>query len=76
MTAHPDRAETIRRAIKLIDETLGKDMAAYLAQAALRPPDPDILRARLASADVTDSTGAFGAWKAAQRLLEAAGLPR
>jgi hypothetical protein len=78
MSAHPDRQDTINRAVALIDSASPADLAGYLARTRIHArlrADVPALRGLLASADVNDSTGAFGAWKAAQQILQTAGLP-
>ena len=71
-----DRHDTIRRAIALIDTADPADLSRYLADTSLHDhikADPATLRKHLATADGTAQV--FGAWKAAQQLLQAAGLP-
>ena len=70
------RLGTIKRAIDLIDTADPGDLASYLAQTGLHDhikADPATLRRHLAAVDGTGRT--FGPWKAAQQLLQAAGLP-
>jgi len=71
-----DRHDTIRRAIDLIDTAKPADLAGYLARTHIHDhlkADPDTLRTNLATASGTAQV--FGAWKASQQLLQAAGLP-
>ena len=71
-----DRHGIIRRAIDLIDAASPADLAGYLAQTDIHDhlkADPAALRRNLATADGTAQV--FGAWKAAQQILRAAGLP-
>jgi hypothetical protein len=75
-TISRDRHDTIRRAIDLIDTTGPADLGRYLADTSLHDhikADPATLRKHLADASGTAQT--FSAWKAAQQLLQAAGLP-
>lgn len=73
------RTDTIRRAIALIDTADPSDLAGYLAQTSMHDhikADPATLRQHLTDATPDASAGhRFGAWKAAQQLLQAAGLP-
>lgn len=80
MTASPSptayRQDTIRRAVALIDTASAADLARYLSQTQIHAhlqADPAALRDSLASAIGTDHQ--TGAWKAAQQVLHAAGLP-
>ena len=71
-----DRHGTISRAIGLIDTVSPADLAGYLTQTDILDhlkSDPAALRRNLATADGTAQV--FGAWKAAQQILRAAGLP-
>jgi hypothetical protein len=72
-----DRQDTIRRAIALIDTAAPADLKDYLAATRIHArlqADPAALRDSLAT--VTDGTPqALGAYKAAQQILQAAGLP-
>ena len=75
-TISTDRRDTIRRAIALIDTASPADLGDYLADTSLHDhikASPATLRKHLADADGTAQV--FGAWKAAQQLLKAAGLP-
>ena len=71
--------DTIDRAIALIDTADPADLAGYLAQTSLHDhikADPATLRQHLAAATPDADIGRrFGAWKAAQQILQAAGLP-
>ena len=70
------RLDVIRRAIALIDLSDPADLVGYLAQTDIHDhlkADPAALRGNLATADGTAQV--FGAWKAAQQLLKAAGHP-
>ena len=77
MTASPDRQDTIRRAITLIDATNPADMTRVLrAKTVIRASladNPAKLRDTLANAIGTDRQ--TGAWKGAQQILDAFGLP-
>ncbi len=76
LAAREGRHDTIRRAIDLIDTATPADLAGYLAQTSIHDhlkADPDALRDNLEKADGTAQV--FGAWKASQQLLKAAGLP-
>ena len=71
-----DRHDTIRRAIDLIDTTSPADLWRYLSQTSIHDhlkADPAALRRTLA--DAVGTAQVFGAWKASQQLLKAAGLP-
>jgi hypothetical protein len=71
-----DRLGTIRRAIDLIDAASLADLAVYLGRTRLHDhvkADPAMLRHHLAT--VGDTGNVFSAWKAAQQILQAAGLP-
>lgn len=78
-----DRQATIDRAIALIDNAQSDadaaQLDAWLAQTGIHRDlrlDPYALRDKLAAvADDPHSGRAFGAWKAAQQLLRAAGQP-
>ena len=77
-TVSPDRAETIRRAVELIDTTPRADLLRYLVQTRVHPViqvSPAALRVGLASA-VPGTPEYYSGWQAAQQLLHAAGLPR
>lgn len=78
-TVTATRLATIKRAIDVIDSAAPADLTRYLAQASIHDylrADPALLRSRLAGIDGTSPSGArFGAWKAAQQILDAAGLP-
>jgi hypothetical protein len=72
------RADTITRAIALIDTAPPADLAGYLAGTNIHDhlkADPAALRQRLATVDDMSPGSRFGAWKAAQQILRAAGLP-
>lgn len=77
------RKLTILRAVDVIDTTDPSTLAGYLAQTSLHDhvkTGPATLRKHLAdAADAgTDPISAgirFGAWKAAQQICQAAGLP-
>lgn len=75
-TISRDRHDTIRRAIDLIDTAKPADLWRYLAQTDIHAhlkDDPAALRRTLA--DAAGTAQVFGAWKASQQLLRAAGLP-
>jgi hypothetical protein len=75
MTA-ASRQDTISRAIALIDTASPADLKGYLAGTRIHArlqADPAGLRDTLAGAIGTDM--AFGAWKASQQILAAAGIP-
>jgi len=79
-TTQTTRQDIINRAITLIDNANPHALARYLADTSLHDhikADPGTLRQHLADATAPDaSVGArFSAWKAAQQLLQAAGLP-
>lgn len=76
-TASPDRRETVRRAVELMDTAPLPDLRRYIAQtraSADLKADPPALHAALA-ADAKRDRVPFGTWKIAQQLLHAAGLP-
>lgn len=76
LQAKIQRYDTINRAIALIDDADPADLARYLADTRLHDhikADPATLRRHLADANGTAQV--FSAWKAAQQLLQAAGLP-
>ena len=82
MAAHPSvaapRQATIDRAIALIDTATPSDLTGYLAQTRIHDhlkSDPATFRDHLAAATPDDTPRHFGAWKAAQQILQAAGLP-
>ncbi|HEX3958087.1 MAG TPA: hypothetical protein VHZ03_15845 [Trebonia sp.] len=80
-TQHTDRLDTIQRAIDFIDSTDPADLKRYLLRTSLHDhikADPAMLRQHLAASVLAaaDGTGiTFPAWKAAQQILQAAGLP-
>ena len=70
------RQVTIDLAVTLIDLTGRGELDGYLAQTAIHSDlkrDPAALRNKLVNARGAAQT--FSAWKAAQQLLKAAGLP-
>lgn len=72
------RQATIDRAVRLLDTAHPHDLAVWLAKTNLHDhvkADPAQLRRDLAAADPDNWAGYFGTWKAAQQLLQAAGLP-
>lgn len=72
------RQATIDRAVALLDTADPGDLTVWLASTTLHAhlkADPAELRRLLTTFD-PDSVGErFGAWKGAQKLLQAAGLP-
>lgn len=71
------RRAVINRAADLIDTASPADLQRYLAQTGIHAhlkADPAALRDNLTSA-VDGTPQAVGAWKAAQQILDAAGLP-
>jgi hypothetical protein len=73
------RIDTIKRAISVIDNATHADLAGYLVRTDIHDhlkADPLTLRKGLAFAAAADDTPTiFGAWKAAQQICKAAGLP-
>lgn len=71
-----DRHDTIRRAIDLIDTASPADLWRYLSQTDIHAHlQTDVPALRRTLADAAGTAQVFGAWKAAQQLLQAAGLP-
>jgi hypothetical protein len=71
------RQDIINRAVAHMDATSPDDLTALLAQASFKPAfrrDPRLLRDNLAGARPDDAGSFFAAFKAAQRVLHAAGL--
>lgn len=69
---------TIDRAVALLDEADAADLARWLAATSLHAhlkADPAELRRNLTTFDADSAGERFGAWKGAQQLLQAAGLP-
>ena len=71
------RLATIHRAIDLIDTASPDDLDCWLAKTAIHAhlqDSPGAVRSNLAAITADSSTGQrFGAWKAAQQILKAAG---
>lgn len=80
MGTQADRIATIRRAISVIETSNPQDIRRIVAQTDAHDHlkrDPDALRQRLDEATSPDVAGGhrFGAWKIAQQICRAAGLP-
>lgn len=69
---------TIDRAVALLDEADAVDLARWLAATSLHAhlkADPAELRRHLTTFDPASVFQRFSAWKAAQQIMQAAGLP-
>jgi hypothetical protein len=77
--ARADRQALIDAAVAHMDATGPDDLTPLLTRAGFKPAfqrDPNLLRNRLTSVHPDDAGPFFAAYKAAQRLLHAAGMYR
>lgn len=80
MSTQDDRIATIRRAIGVLEAGSPAYVRHVIAKTTAHDHlkrDPDTLRQRLEDATSPDVAGGhrFGAWKIAQQICEAVGLP-
>lgn len=76
--AHPDRQDTIRRAIALIDTAGPAGLIRAIRGTRIRDDlktDPAKLRDALTAGIGASGGAGFSAWKGAQQVLAAYGLP-